>query len=320
MNQPERNTEGTLQGGDAGNRIFPIGFFDIFGHTYDSHKRIKRESHYERWWGNVPVDRKIELILSAAIAASAIIQLYTTISNNHSTADQTDKLITASRISASAALQNVSAAQSFAASAQSINQEMKRTVQQLGIQAQELEASRQSSEINSAKSLDTTIENFHQDQRAWIGTASVEPGNFSPTTGFPLAITFANSGKTPAKNVHFSVRSAYKSPERPHGPSPLEVALLEPTPANDVPPQGVLREVLATGYPGAILSPDIVAGLQDSTSNYQNIVDAKGFLFYYGTIEYDDVFGNLRHTNFCIIIMDAKVKTIGFCDKFNDIQ
>src|ERR1035441_386132 len=64
------------------------------------------------------------------------------------------------------------------------------------------EANRQ----DSGRALQATIDNFHQDQRAWVGPNGVTG---VPTVGQPFSITvrYINTGKTPALHLRYQTRS-----------------------------------------------------------------------------------------------------------------
>ncbi|MGB6690842.1 MAG: hypothetical protein WBE76_23660 [Terracidiphilus sp.] len=81
-------------------------------------------------------DRHIELVLALVIAVFAYMQWHTARSNSDSTAQQTEQLITAAKISAVAAQQNAAAASSFSDSARKIDQGIGNAVDRLNLQAQ----------------------------------------------------------------------------------------------------------------------------------------------------------------------------------------
>ncbi len=66
-------------------------------------------------------------------------------------------------------------------------------------------------EKTSEKSLQATIDNFHQEQRAWVFNSSFlllnEFDDAHPT--FKIRIAYINNGKTPAYGVRFSARRCY---------------------------------------------------------------------------------------------------------------
>ena len=145
-------------------------------------------------------DRWIELILSTVIGLVAAVQLYTTVSNNRGTTQQTDQLITAAKYSAYAANQNALASRNFAGSAEGINHEMRDAVGKLGLQAERIEAARQTSEDNSKSALDAAIRQSRLDQRGWVGFSNF---TFVVADGKPLKATVRMniSGKSPVVDL-----------------------------------------------------------------------------------------------------------------------
>ena len=167
-------------------------------------------------------DRWFELVLLFVVCFAAIAQLCTTVSNNRGTGHQTDQLITAAGVSAYAAQQNVLASRNFADSAKGINRGVSDAVERLQTQANAIELARETSEASSQTSLQATIDNFHQEQRAWVGLTPlkstidprVDPKMFIDGSGAPVkplqeAYGIINTGKTPARYVRviFSVDS-----------------------------------------------------------------------------------------------------------------
>lgn len=206
MDEQERPQECSDDDDDVETRLFPSGFFDLFGESDESRKREKNEgiggnnppppppippvpptgpsdeSIYQQWWGGLPRDRKIELGLTGAIVFLALVQLTVLISNNNSTTQQANRLIEAARYSAYAADRNAQAAQNFAGSAESINKGIRNAVDRLNAQAQATsdvasaagDQSRASisSSITAQKQLETIQHQFETSQRAWLGISA----------------------------------------------------------------------------------------------------------------------------------------------------
>ena len=147
----------------------------------------------------------------------------------------------------------------------------------------------------------------------------MDAGDFSPTNGFPVVFIFVNSGKSPAKNVTFS-NMFLNIDHRVSGPNENQIKQLIQTPVNDIAPQGKLRENIGRIFPGGDVTAARLQGQKYLVGQYQQISDGTEFLYYYGRVEYDDIFHTRHHTDYCMIIVDAKTKATGFCDKFNDIN
>jgi hypothetical protein len=146
----------------------------------------------------IRIDKVIELALASAIACFALLQWLTTIQNNESNLEQTSQLISAANINAFASKQNALAAGNFANSAQHINQGINDAVDKLQAQANATEAARLSSEAESTAALNATIENFQQEQRAWVALDTREVGGVFPHQVFAI---LKNTGRTPARKV-----------------------------------------------------------------------------------------------------------------------
>lgn len=143
------------------------------------------------------------IFLTAIIALSAISQIVVSCNNSRSTTRQVDRLIgSAEKIRI--------ASEKFSSSAEGINQGIQSAVGKLQSQADKMDSARTSadkdasdalmaSQADSQKSLQASIDNFHQDQRAWL---SVEPATGIPNDSkFKITFPISNSGRTPAKNV-----------------------------------------------------------------------------------------------------------------------
>lgn len=172
----------------------------------------------------------------------------------------------------------------------------------------------------SQASLQATVNQFRQEQRAWIGAGDVTPGDWGPKTGFPIEITFVNSGKTPAKNVSFSERFiCSQAPIK--GPLKPEIKKLVQYASADIAPQGTAHRFLGLE---ATLSntdkPDQILGNEQVASYYDDITQGRRILYYFGILKYTDAFGNSRQTTYCIYIQNPKSKTTAYCDEFNRIQ
>jgi hypothetical protein len=288
----------------------------------DKPKTNKQESHDKQlsrtqriWlWMKVKAEKAglhdwLMVLFTAVLAFFAASQFAVSCSSSKQTAD----LIAAANTQATAA-------RGFAGSADKINTGIGNAVGKLDAQATATENARKSSVDASDKALQGTIDNFHQDERAWMGVSEVIVADPSAEKGFPITVVFTNTGKTPARNVKIS--SGYNLSFMPiTGPSSDEIGRLTFTVAQSVAPQAKLNDIL--GYrtvTGGMFSQSALAGVQDIRSKFQNILDGTLTLYYYGTVKYDDVFGNHRSTNFCIYLADAKIKMGAFCRDFNDLN
>jgi hypothetical protein len=144
---------------------------------------------------------------------------------------------------------------------------------------------------NSERSLKATIDNFHLEQRAWVGLADALPPLFveggkrvyvkeGEEASFGFVIT--NSGRTPATNVV-------------QGTSYIDL------------PRGTK---FSPQYPGTnraeVLQPNIrVWAMTPNTEPFtkpqvDGLKNGAYTLYVFGKVSYDDVFGVVHHTTFCM--------------------
>jgi len=162
--------------------------------------------------------------------------------------------------------------------------------------------------VLAQRSLGTTIDSFHLEQRAWLGLGEALPPPFmegrkrvyvkeGEETSFGFIIT--NSGRTPAMNViqgtsYISLLASAKfSPRYPGGTE--RAGVFQPN-----------AKVWA-------ITPTTGRWTKLQVDNLKNGVYA---LYLFGTISYDDVFGATHHTTIC---MELSKDLTGFftCATYN---
>lgn len=269
-------------------------------------------SPWKRIWKEKP-DRVIELAIAASILGISVVNWH----NSKSSSFQTDQLITAAGVSAYAAQQNVAASRSFANSATGINQGVSDAVRRLQAQANATELARESSEASSAKALQATIDNFHQEQRAWLGVCGVELGAFERNRPVSIFIKFCNTGRSPARGIQEALRyrTAYTVIA---GPSAQDLQHLTYIHSTSVAPAG---SYTLRGGGGVIIPdrPEEIQGQNALIKNFSEIQSGRQIL-YYGTFRYKDAFGMTRHTEFCVFLANPDTKEINYCDAHNDLD
>ena len=143
----------------------------------------------------------LNVTLTAIIALSTVAQTINSCNNNKNAGEQANRLITAAdRVD--------SAAESFSGSASGINGGMSNAVTELRSQVDQMNASREAADRNSAATLQTTIESFHNEDRAWVGISSAKPLSYKRTepsqpAEFTVAFTLRNYGRSTARHVKF---------------------------------------------------------------------------------------------------------------------
>jgi hypothetical protein len=184
----------------------------------------KTRYFFYRLWRLAP-DRAVELGIAIFVMILILIQVWMAHSNNKSTTQQTQQLITAAGISAQAARDNVIASRNFAESARGINQGIGDAVDKLRAQA---EATQEAA--NAADSAaGTAQESLHISQRAYLITGEV---TFDPETGFAKML-YVNGGHIPARDIEVTahVLAQTADPMSPEGYR-WERKKLESLPAN----------------------------------------------------------------------------------------
>jgi hypothetical protein len=152
------------------------------------------------------------------------------------------------------------------------------------------------------QSLGATIDSFHQDQRAWVGTIGTEvlkdkDGNL---IGFRVEIT--NSGKTPALEMNSIATTAFGPtlfhfvPQYPKEPS---------TPIESIKSRAVLQ-------PGAKFFIISNSKPQDPRS-FQS---GESIFYFFGRIYYKDVFKRNHLTTFCFVLR-PNLSDMDSCDQYN---
>jgi hypothetical protein len=167
----------------------------------------------------------------------------------------------------------------------------------------------------SKKVLDTTIENFHLEQRAWIGFASAADPEYTEggkmvyvKEGEPVKaeIILINSGKTPARNLHTLAQMVLLR-------SDIKLITSFDKKMSQHPSVGV---ILPNGKI-KIKIPQIpnVGGI--SKADVANITNGHFIVYIVGKFTYDDVFGKSHSTLFCSQII-PNLTNFKSCDHYND--
>ena len=155
------------------------------------------------------------------------------------------------------------------------------------------------------KSFQATIDNFHLDQRAWVGIDNIAG---SPAKNEPFVVTayVKNTGKTPAKNVrawgHCEPRA-----EMPNVQYGCSTGLVSSSPRSS----GLLN-------PGGTflltLNPSHGHPLQQEL---KETLESKKTFYVYGCATYDDVFNSTHWLTYCSH-WDEHIKGYAPCAKYND--
>lgn len=220
----------------------------------------------------------------------------------------THVLAEAAEDGAGAASDQADAAQQFSDTAEDINGRMSDAVDQL-----------QATADNTKTTIRNAEKSFRDEQRAWVGVEQVIPKDFSETVPWTVTVVFFNSGRTPARNVQIS--AMFKTSPIPlTGPPPEDIKKLQFRPTQSIAPQGRYFEFIGRVIPAEPYTPFQMQGFQQLIPQYQLIKNKTILLYYFGIFKYDDVFGNHRETQYCILLANPDTKEAGFCDAFNDLN
>jgi hypothetical protein len=237
-----------------------------------------------------------------------------------SSGPQTQQLIDAANTQACAARQiaaasekNAAAAESFSISSGEINRGISDAVGKLQTQAEKMDAARIASEKQSADSLQATIANFHQDQRAWIGVAQMHLISFESGKPMQGDITLFNSGKTPAihassglKAVGVISTTASNQFIEENVNKYLEDVQLNPMEA--IPPQGTHVIHILDNAP-----------VEDA--QYQRVLKGIGDYYVVGKVSFIDVSRRQQWTTFCLrVSYSANGMDWFYCKSGNDMS
>jgi hypothetical protein len=163
------------------------------------------------------------------------------------------------------------------------------------------------------KQLAFSAEQMKSDQRAWVGVKDFQVERYGPKQIFKMKVVLSNSGKTPSVNMHRATQFMF-SPTIIAGPPPEYVNMLKFEAGGTVPPNG--EPVLhIDDEPDAAVS-----------SKYEFLRDKKLFLYIFGEVDYEDIFGKPHFTKFCFYLVDSgptvdtAFRGLAYCDAFNDMN
>jgi hypothetical protein len=173
----------------------------------------------------------------------------------------------------------------------------------------ESQKSRISSETQSKAALDSSIQAFRNDQRAWVNIVDFKITN-EPDMGKPTDFEFStyNSGKTPATEIMAKVISGFteRQPPSPDWKDAVfatvhKFMLFPNTGSKDVP----------STIPAANITPDIASAYTSLRTRLYAIV----------RIEYDDAFGCRHWTQVCDMHkMGSALNSFEQCAEYNTID
>jgi len=162
------------------------------------------------------------------------------------------------------------------------------------------------------KSLNATIENFRLDQRAWIHLKEVAFKAYTTgdtevpiKAGHPVRIklSYTNTGKTPARVL--ATKTYVYVVEAGEKPPLQEKAII----ATENRP--------FTLFPNSTYSHSEMVSEVYSAQQVEVIKNGQYIMYIYGMIPYEDVFGQIRWTQFCKYL-DTDFTTLAVCSFYNE--
>jgi hypothetical protein len=162
------------------------------------------------------------------------------------------------------------------------------------------------SRLQAEKSFGATIEQFHLDQRAWVGPVAVRGITVKENAEAAISITIKNTGKTPALHMQSDLMLYDYLVDKTKRPQFLYTKSGNPIRSIDTMlPQ--MEGTLAGTTFGIPLSHAQVIAFTSGTD----------VLYAYGKIKYFDVFKVQHHTTFCFYVTKS-LTGANTCDTYNE--
>jgi hypothetical protein len=179
-------------------------------------------------------------------------------------------------------------------------------------QAELTEKARVSSEESSKQAFQATIDNFHHEQRAWVGP--IEMGINEPPihvgSRLVATIVLTNSGKTPALNVSTLAAIAFWDKRLPVDPH-FKIDNTD-QPSNSVIQPGMKETITTLPISSPLNSGAGVVG----TNDLAEIESGESIVYVFGRITYRDVFQKEHRTTFCGFL-NRNLTTLRACKTYN---
>lgn len=210
--------------------------------------------------------------------------------------------------------------------------------------AKVLSQNRQSLEagtVQSKAALDATIDNFRQEQRAWVGFTGFSVQGDQINVGMNVATAaLLNSGRTPAREVIAVVGFSFKKPSHildkndedwiSSAVDSIESGRTQPNPQSIKFSQGNMKASYSLSYPPlgnidfekislGVIPPNVPVGYQHPT-NWFVIGNPPDEVIVFGRVTYTDISKKRRFTSFCSYRAQIRDTNLRVCPIFNDMQ
>ena len=158
----------------------------------------------------------------------------------------------------------------------------------------------------SEKVLNSTIENFRLEQRAWVGPKEVLPSIYvnkgkmvyvKEGQQVNCGVLIANSGKTPALKVNMILSLKFREPDVNFVPEHNIDATTHIS-------TGVLQPGMAMSYSASFVDLPTLKGLINPASKrlINALTNEQLRLYMFGSLNYEDIFGFPHSTEFCLFL------------------
>jgi len=162
--------------------------------------------------------------------------------------------------------------------------------------------------IQAGKALDATVQQFHLEQRAWIGVDNFSIKPLVPNQKLHVEGKITNSGKTPAFNTTMAITMHFA--EKSEDISKFAVSPRRAKAPKEIIPSAA---VLFPGNPKTVMSESSFA----LDKNAIQEINARHRLVYiFGEIGYTDAFSASHLTTFCVLY-DPPNNDFDPCDTYN---
>ncbi len=238
------------------------------------------------------------ICLTSLIFCVSAFQAFESWSNNRATTIQVDRLI-------DSAYRVGGAAESFALSSANINRGVMDAVDKIQAQADAVERSRLTSEVNSKAALDATIAQSELDERGWVGVANLTV-SVDPTQPIKVSTRVVALGKSPAFDVTVKQGLIFLPKAQPVRLSDLVLS----------------RPILHEGT----VSPNTSFPIREDGASPMTaeekaaigfVLDKSYIAYYFGEVSYSDIFDFPHWTDFCYAITSGNSEDSAPCGLYD---
>jgi hypothetical protein len=170
----------------------------------------------------------------------------------------------------------------------------------------------QANEEQSRKSLQATIDNFHLDQRAWLGVEDFGLSEPIQDGKYDIYLKLFNSGKSPALNVTFGTKAgAFPTPINWKNLSRNQSFKFANNNTGSIPPQSPRTVHIYGDFSKIFPDPAYKKGIEDGSITF----------YVRGEINYNDTFTKIiHHTPYCMLLSTVPSTRMAECPTPNNMD